>query len=155
MGLIQVQTRHRCDRIREWISLELDGELSRIERALVDRHLALCPDCRAFAAEVHAFTGALRTARLEPLERPIALPSRSRVSLRAFQVAAAAAVAVVAVGIASLSSSLLDGRLGSRISPAAGTHVDEGRDRLRARQLEDLTERIAQTMPRPVGTQPV
>jgi predicted anti-sigma-YlaC factor YlaD len=155
MGVVQVQTRHRCDRIREWISLELDGELSRIERALVDRHLTLCPDCRAFAADAHAFTGALRTARLEPLERPISLPSRRRVSLRPFQVAAAAAVAVLAVGMASLSSSRLDGIFGARIAPAAGTRVDEGRDQLRTRQLEDLTERIAQTMARPVGTQPV
>lgn len=155
MGLVQAHTRHRCDRIREWISLELDGELSRIERALVERHLAVCADCTAFAADVHGFTNALRAESLEALSRPVELPSRTRVSLRSFQVGAAAAIAVVAVGIGTLSSSLLGDRVGARVSPAAGTPVDVGRDQLRARQLQDLTERIAQTAPRPVGTQPV
>jgi predicted anti-sigma-YlaC factor YlaD len=156
MGLVQAHTRHRCDRIREWISLELDGELSRIERALVDRHLAVCDDCTAFAAEVRGFTQALRAESLEPLARPIELPSsKRRVSVRPLQVAAAAAVALIAVGIGSLSSSLFDGRVGAGISPAAGMRVDEGKDQLRARQLRELTERIAQVSPRPVGTQPV
>ena len=155
MGLVQAHTRHRCDRIREWISLELDGELSRIERALVDRHLAVCGDCTAFAAEVRGFTQALREEGLEPLVQPIQLPSRRQVSLRPLQVAAAAAVALIAVGIGSLSSSLLDRGVGARIAPAAGTRVDEGKDRLRARQMQELTERIAEVSPRPVGTQPV
>jgi predicted anti-sigma-YlaC factor YlaD len=155
MGLVQAHTRHRCDRIREWIALELDGELSRIERALVDRHLAVCSDCTAFAAEVRGFTQALRAESLEPLARPIELPSRRRVSVRPLQVAAAAAVALIAVGIGSLSNSLLDGRVGARITPAAGMRVDEGKDQLRARQMQELTERIAQISPRPVGSQPV
>jgi predicted anti-sigma-YlaC factor YlaD len=156
MGLVQAHTRHRCDRIREWISLELDGELSRIERALVDRHLAVCGDCTAFAAEVRGFTQALRGESLEPLARPIELPSsKSRLSVRPLQVAAAAAVALIAVGIGSLSSSLLDGRVGSGLTPSAGLRVDEGKDQLRARQMRELAERIAQVSPRPVGTQPV
>jgi predicted anti-sigma-YlaC factor YlaD len=155
MGLVQAHTRHRCDRIREWISLELDGELSRIERALVDRHLAVCGDCTAFAAEVRGFTQALRDESLEPLARPIQLPSRRQVSVRPLQVAAAAAVAVVAVGIGSLSTSLLDGGVGGTLTPAVGARVDEGKDQLRSRQMQELTERIAEVAPRPVGTQPV
>jgi predicted anti-sigma-YlaC factor YlaD len=155
MGFVQAHTRHRCERIREWISLELDGELSRIERALVDRHLAVCGDCTAFAAEVRGFTHALREESLEPLARPIQLPSRTRVSVRPLQVSAAAAVALIAVGIGSLSSSLLDGGVGAKITPAAGTRVDEGKDQLRTRQMQELTERIAEVSPRPVGTQPV
>lgn len=154
MGLVQAHTRHRCDRIREWISLELDGELSRIERALVDRHLAVCADCSSFAAEVHGFTHALRAESFEQLARPVELPARGRVSLRSFQVGAAAAIAVVAVGIGTLSSSSLGDQVGAKVSPA-GKPVDVGRDELRARQLQDLTERIAETATRPVGTQPV
>jgi predicted anti-sigma-YlaC factor YlaD len=154
MGFVQAHTRHRCDRIREWISLELDGELSRIERALVDRHLAVCGDCTDFAAEVRGFTQALRAESLEPLARPIELPTRRRRSVRPPQVAAAAAVALIAVGIGSLSNSLLDGRVGARITPAAGMRVDD-KDQLRARQMQELTERIAQISPRPVGSQPV
>jgi predicted anti-sigma-YlaC factor YlaD len=154
MGLVQAHTRHRCERIREWLSLELDGELSRIERALVDRHLAVCGDCTAFAAEVRGFTQALRAESLEPLARPIQLPSRRRVSVRPVQVAAAAAVAMIALGIGSLSTSVGVG-VGERLTPAAGLPVDEDKDQLRARQMRELTERIAEVSSRPVGTQPV
>lgn len=152
MGLSHAQTRQRCDQIREWISLELDCDLSRIERALVDRHLAGCVECKAFAIDVHAFTEALRAERLEPLEQPIALPSRrGRVTARSFQVAVAATVAVAAVGVASLSSSLRGDQLGAKVTPVS---VEPSKDQMRQRQLRELTERIAQTMPRPVGTQP-
>lgn len=155
MGLSLARARHRCDRIQECISLDLDGELSRLERARVDRHLAGCADCKAFRAEVHAFTGALRSAPLEQLERPVALPTRRRVvSLRSFQVAAAAAVAIAAVGLTSLSSALREEQLGAR-APSRAIQVDRGTDQLRARQLQVLTEQVAETLPRPAGIQPV
>jgi anti-sigma factor RsiW len=157
MRVFQPRTGQRCERIREWISLELDDELSRIERALVERHVAACADCAAFAVRVDAFTSALRAAPLERLDQPIALPVRRRLQVRSVQVAAAAAVAVGAVGIASLSSSIQE-RIGTSISPAADARVDESpsADQMRARQLRQLTERIAQTVPpRPIGTQPV
>jgi predicted anti-sigma-YlaC factor YlaD len=151
MGLSHAQTRHRCDQIREWISLELDCDLSRIERALVDRHVAGCADCRAFATDAHAFTGALRAAPLEPLEQPIALPSRVRLTARSFQVAVAAAVAVAAVGVASLSASLGEEQFAGKVTPVS---AEPSKDQMRQRQLRELTERVAQTLPRPVGTQP-
>lgn len=151
MGLSHAQARQRCDRIREWISLELDCDLSRIERALVDRHVAGCAECRAFAADVHAFTGALRAAPLELLEQPISLPSRVRVTARSFQVAAAAAVAIAAVGLTSLSTTLRDEQLGSKVTPVS---AEPSKDQMRQRQLRELTERVAQSTPRPVGTQP-
>ncbi len=153
MKVIRTRTPDRCDRVREWISLGLDDELSRIERALAERHLALCDECARFSAEVRAFTSALRATPLEPLERPIELPARRRVSLRPFQIAAAAAIAVMAVGLASLSNSLREDRLGARITAAAG--ADDNRDQLRARQLHVLTNRIAQARPRSSGAQPV
>jgi predicted anti-sigma-YlaC factor YlaD len=152
MSAFQARARHRCDRIREWISLDADGELSRIEHALVERHLAACPECTAFAADVQGFTRALRTAPLEPLAQPIVLPRRTRVSIRSVQFAAAAAVALVAVGVASLSTSLRDEGLGVSTPQI---QVDEGTDELRARQLQEMTERDALTAPRPVGRQPV
>src|SRR6266508_43479 len=149
MKVIRTRTPDRCDRVREWISLGLDDELSRIERALAERHLALCDECARFSAEVRAFTSALRATPLEPLE----LPARRRVSLRPFQIAAAAAIAVMAVGLASLSNSLREDRLGARITAAAG--ADDNRDQLRARQLHVLTNRIARARPRSSGAQPV
>jgi predicted anti-sigma-YlaC factor YlaD len=151
MALSHAEIRHRCDQIREWISLGLDSDLSRIEQALVDRHLAVCAECRAVRVDVDAFTGALRAAPLEPLEQPIELPRRGRVTARSFQVAVAAAVAVAAVGVASLSTTLRDGQLGTRVTPVS---AEPSKDQMRQRQLQQLTERIAQTMPRPVGTQP-
>src|SRR6266540_3949060 len=120
MKVIRTRTPDRCDRVREWISLGLDDELSRIERALAERHLALCDECARFSAEVRAFT---------------------------------AAIAVMAVGLASLSNSLREDRLGARITAAAG--ADDNRDQLRARQLHVLTNRIAQARPRSSGAQPV
>ena len=97
----------RCERAREWLSLAVDGELSRFERALVDRHLSGCPECAAFGIEVRGFTDALRAAAAEQLTHPVAIPERRRrvVAFRPAQ-AAVAAVAMVAVGLGALSASL-------------------------------------------------
>jgi len=54
----------RCGRARFWASLSLDGELSELEAALLDAHLAGCPGCRAAARDFAAATAALRGARL-------------------------------------------------------------------------------------------
>ena len=34
-----------CDRAREWVSLELDGELSELGAARLDAHLVRCAAC--------------------------------------------------------------------------------------------------------------
>lgn len=87
-----------CDRAREYSSRSLDGELSDFERALLDTHLERCDACRTYAAELAEIVTRLRTAPLEALPHPIALPSRRRVRTRSvLQGAAAAAAAVVAV----------------------------------------------------------
>ena len=39
-----------CDRWREAISADLDGEDPGIDRRVLDAHVARCPDCQAFAA---------------------------------------------------------------------------------------------------------
>ena len=73
-----------CDRASQWISLELDGELSQLEQVALGRHLAGCARCRAVSADVRAFTAAIRSAPLVELERPVALAvdRRARVSPR-------------------------------------------------------------------------
>jgi predicted anti-sigma-YlaC factor YlaD len=86
-----------CDRAREYSSRSLDGELSDFERSLLETHLERCDACRAYAVELAEIVARLRTAPLEALPHPIALPSRRRVRARALQGAAAAAAAVVAV----------------------------------------------------------
>lgn len=88
-----------CDRIRGQISLELDGELSQLERAMVASHVRRCPACAAFRADATSFTQALRTAPLEALQHPVEIPSLRRRALAEVRVGAVR-VAAAAAGIA-------------------------------------------------------
>jgi len=104
-----------CQRVRGQISLDLDGELSQLERALVSRHLERCAACEAFRDDLVTFTSQLREAPLELPERPIAIPRlrRARLELRA---------AALSVGAAAASIALLLGvGLGERDLVGAGT----------------------------------
>ncbi|HLY85872.1 MAG TPA: anti-sigma factor [Gaiellaceae bacterium] len=97
--------RTNCDQARERLSLQLDDELSAHEAVLLERHLATCPACAAFAADVSESTALLRATPLEPappfllLRRPVATRMASRVAAVA---AAAAAAVLVAVSTVSL-----------------------------------------------------
>jgi predicted anti-sigma-YlaC factor YlaD len=92
-----------CERARSWAALAPDGELSELERKLLDAHLARCASCGEFAVEVAKIASELREATLAPLPRPVALPvwQRRRAWSGVRTVGAAAAVAVMALGIAS------------------------------------------------------
>src|SRR5919108_5469365 len=90
-----------CERARHWISAEVDGELSRFERVLLDAHTAGCPAGREFHATTVAFTSALRAAPLERPERLIEI-GRVRRRVRARLAPAVAALAVVPVGLGSI-----------------------------------------------------
>ena len=95
-----------CDRTREWAALRVDAELSEFEQALMSAHLDRCGLCRVFAGDVRAIADALRTAPAEHPSEPVALPARRRVAARNVQVAAAAAVFVVAAGLGAVFGSL-------------------------------------------------
>lgn len=121
----------QCERCREWVSLDLDAELTEFEGTALRRHLSRCADCRAFAADVRSTTALLRSARLEelPVEVP-ALPARrggdivarGRAAQRALVGAAAAAAAVAAVFGSGLSG---DQHAGSVAVPtAAAANLD-------------------------------
>jgi len=91
-----------CDRAREWASLRLDGELSELERALLDAHTRNCAACAEYVADVGALTVALRSAELERPPRPIVLPLRGSYAwaTRALQAGAAtAAVLAITAGL--------------------------------------------------------
>jgi predicted anti-sigma-YlaC factor YlaD len=88
-----------CDRVRSQISLELDGELSQLERAMVAAHLQRCPDCRAYEAQVTAFTRVLRAAPLKEVEHPVVVRKPRRPIAARLQAGVAAAVAIVALGV--------------------------------------------------------
>jgi anti-sigma factor RsiW len=97
----QVDPSSVCERVRAQISLELDGQLSQLERVMLARHVERCADCRAYRADVTAATYALRHAPLEPVERSVSVRRPSRLTAARLQVAVAAMVALVTLGIAS------------------------------------------------------
>ena len=106
MGMTRFPRGVLCERARSWAALAPDGELSELERRLLDSHLARCGPCGEFALEVAAIAAKLRDDSLQPLPRPVALPvwHRRRAAWSGVRtVGAAAAVAVMALGIASRS----------------------------------------------------
>ena len=113
-----------CERAREWASLRLDGELSEFEGTLLGAHLARCSSCSAYADSIRHATETVRHTPLVVLEAPVSLPARRRVlPMRVFQIGAAAAVMVTAVGVGAL--------LGSpsfRTEPTFGPPVHAGAD---------------------------
>jgi anti-sigma factor RsiW len=102
-----------CDRVRSQVSLELDGELSQLERAMVAAHLERCPDCRAYKSEVTTFTGLLRQAPLKEMESPVVVRKPHRTIAARLQAGVAAAVAVAALGAASQVAPDAQGPAGS------------------------------------------
>src|SRR5919197_1167501 len=93
----------KCDRARQWASLELDGELSSFELALLENHLESCPSCAAFRAEIGGLTRELRAAPYEPFGGIVLGRIRRRIGLRLAP--AAAAMVVAAVGLGSILAS--------------------------------------------------
>jgi Putative zinc-finger len=94
-----------CHRTRQHVSLRLDRQLSELEIAVMEHHLARCPACRRFADELEGVTEALRTADL--VEPPIRFevphqPARIQVSRAGAAAAAAILVAVALGGVAGL-----------------------------------------------------
>lgn len=109
-----------CERAREWASLQLDGELSELERSMLRAHTRRCEACSAYVLEVGAITETLRRTELVPVPHPIALPLRRSFGWvnRALQagVATAAVVGITAglalqVGSRPTPRGLLDQRL--------------------------------------------
>lgn len=89
-----------CERARFWASLRLDGELSELEGALLDAHLARCAGCRTAVDGFGASTTALRSAPLERLA-PVAveLPRTPRRLVAMVAVAAVVVLSVITGGL--------------------------------------------------------
>ena len=99
-----------CERASQWISLDLDGELSQLERAALARHLTACVRCSELAADVSSFTQLLRAAPLVELERPIVVEAPRAVRRR---VARRAAVSLAFAGLTAAAV------LGGLVLPAS------------------------------------
>src|SRR5262245_721060 len=113
-----------CDRARQAVSLRLDGELSQIERALLDRHLERCTECAAFAADACVFTDALRDAAPVRLEVPIRLPLRRRRVRDAMRNSGAWVAAASVAATALLAVMTLPAQNGVSTSSAASRSVE-------------------------------
>jgi anti-sigma factor RsiW len=86
-----------CKRVRAQVSIELDSELSQLERRMLAAHLARCPACHEYAADVTAFTTELRNAPLERMGHAIHI-HRPRRALARVHVGLAAALAIAVTG---------------------------------------------------------
>jgi predicted anti-sigma-YlaC factor YlaD len=89
-----------CERAAQWASLDLDGELSRLEAAALARHLRRCDACRSTSSAIGAFTALLRDAPPVEPARAIVVPApawarrKARATLRGGALALAVAAAV-------------------------------------------------------------
>jgi hypothetical protein len=106
-----------CERARFWASVAPDDTLSQLERRLLSRHLAQCPECTAFAASVADATEAIRSAPLEPVPGPLGVPSRAGRRARrltgvghAWRLSGVTAAAGVAVTLTVLGTEPLRGQ---------------------------------------------
>lgn len=104
---------HACERARTWVSLSLDGELSELERRLLEAHTARCTACAEFAAEIESVVHELRSAPLEPTpatlthvtwrRRQVTPAIRVAGRIGAVAAAAAAGIAMFSLGAGSVA----------------------------------------------------
>jgi len=106
-----------CQRAREAVSIQLDGELSELGSARLSAHLRECEACASYALELAALTTRLRTAALEQPGTSVALPTRRR--RPALQLAAAAAAVVAAAASSLALGHALSSSGGNGLPPAA------------------------------------
>jgi anti-sigma factor RsiW len=108
-----------CTRVREQVSLELDGELSQLEQRMLATHLERCPRCAAYAADVRDVTERIRNAPHAVMQRPVVVRRHRPLTTVRLQVGVAAAFALAALGLGTQlaastesqsSLSRLDGR---------------------------------------------
>jgi predicted anti-sigma-YlaC factor YlaD len=127
-----------CARVRESVSVQLDGELPELELDRLETHLRFCPECSTWADEVHDLTLRLREASLEMPASRFALPRRRRSWRVSSAVALASAAAVVATMFVSPSGQrasvgqhsapeLLLSASGVRISTPRLVRLEDGR----------------------------
>lgn len=138
-----------CGRARAWVSHDVDGELSQLERVFLAAHLRRCDECARFAADVRAFTGLVRSAPLEQTEREFAFPVRRRPSTRVVgRVALASALVALAGGLGVLAGSGGGGPAGPESPPVGDValivprSVDREIKDLRRVELEQPRERV-------------
>ena len=140
-----------CERARFWASLRLDGELSELEGALLDAHLARCAGCHAIAEGFGASTLVLRSA---PLERTAPVAVRLQRSPR--RLLAMIAVAAV-LGLGVIAGGLVRGQLSPEAAspPRAVAVVASFETPDQLRELRRTTLLNQRLIPREIAVEPV
>jgi predicted anti-sigma-YlaC factor YlaD len=142
-----------CARARFWASLRVDDELSELEGALLDAHLARCADCREFEAAANGSAALLRQAPLEAVT-PVLLPRKTGASRRGALLGSLGAAALVgAAVVAGLVQGI--GAPGSQpvvraVSVVSSVETPDQLRRLRRTSL--LNER---PLPRNISAEPI
>jgi anti-sigma factor RsiW len=88
-----------CARVREQVSLELDGELSQLEQRMLSAHLERCALCAAYASDVRDATERIRSAPHAVMQRPVVVRRRRELTTVRLQTGVAAAFALAALGL--------------------------------------------------------
>jgi anti-sigma factor RsiW len=88
-----------CTRVREQVSLELDGELSQLEQRMLATHLEHCARCATYAADVRDVTQRMRNAPRAFMQRPVVVRRSRSLTTARLQVGMAAAFALAALGL--------------------------------------------------------
>jgi anti-sigma factor RsiW len=118
----------------------MDGELSELEEALLEKHLEGCPSCDAFVACLVSTTEAVRAA---PAERPeIEYPRFAR---QGFRLPVGRRVAIVAVAAAAA----LGAFVGSSFQRPAPTHGRGAGPQLSFRTDQDLLRQLPRQTKQP------
>jgi Putative zinc-finger len=133
----------RCERARQWASLRVDGELSELEDALLEKHLERCASCSAFALRIAATAEAVRAA---PRERPqIDYPRFERPVIR---LPIGRKVAIVAVAAAAALGAFVGSSL-QKPAPARAPGGPQLSFRTDMNQLRQLPHQTKQPAPAP------
>jgi anti-sigma factor RsiW len=129
----------------QWISLDLDGELSQLEQVALARHLDGCARCREAGTEVNAFTQLLRDAPLVELRRPVEVAAPGRARARVARRAAVSLAFAALVGAAALGGVVLSSSGANAHSAFSFRNAQEQRRfaHVEARRLEPAVFRVA------------
>ena len=135
----------RCERARQWVSLRVDGELSELEDALLEKHLEGCASCSTFTAGLVATAEAVRAV---PLERPeIEYPRFERPVIR---LPVGRRVAIVAVAAAAA----LGAFVGSSLQKPASAPAPSGGPQYRFRTDQNLLRQLPHQPKQPASPEP-
>jgi anti-sigma factor RsiW len=146
-----------CARARFWASLRVDGELSELEGALLDAHLARCDACRTTADRFDAAAALLRAAPHEPAAPVVVdIPRAPHRVLAAIAVAAVLLIGVVAGSIVRGDSSHQANTAPRVVAVVASAETADQLRRLRRTSLLNTRRAPAvRQLPRDLAGEPV